>query len=158
MVTEKPMPRRQAFRSVLHNFLEPYTSRYTDYQGYWLFGLLIDKFERLEFDLLAVDEEVSERLIAAAASLAAVKLREQLGFAGVSMSCIRTALLTITKSPDTVEDQINGRLCRGYMTRFVVRVVSDHDRAYECEKTVFIAPHDPTVEYRSGRWQDAEPP
>ena len=36
------MPTRRVIKSVLHNFLGTYTSRYSDYNGYWLFGFMVE--------------------------------------------------------------------------------------------------------------------
>ena len=44
---------RRVIKGVLDNFLGTYTSRYTDYEGYWLFGLLVADLGEVEFDLLA---------------------------------------------------------------------------------------------------------
>lgn len=48
------MARRRVIKSVLHNFLGTYISRYSDFRGYWLFGFLVsNRFDfESEFDLL----------------------------------------------------------------------------------------------------------
>lgn len=38
--------------SVVHNFLETFTSRYSDYDGYWVFGHIIQELENEEVNLL----------------------------------------------------------------------------------------------------------
>ena len=38
---EVSMPRRRTIKGVLDNFLGTYTSRYSDYDGYWLFGMVV---------------------------------------------------------------------------------------------------------------------
>ncbi|MCE9526870.1 MAG: hypothetical protein K8R36_12535 [Planctomycetales bacterium] len=134
-------------KAVLHNFLETYTSRYSDCEGYWLFGRILDKFEQLEFDLVA-GGDYEEVLVGTAANLAAQKFAEQLNLAGLVFSCIRDARLAITKLPDEVEGPVNTHIRKGRFVRFAVRVVSDHGQIYGCEKLVFVAPHDPTVELR----------
>jgi hypothetical protein len=46
------MKPRRIIKGVLHNFLGTYTSRYSDYDGYWLFGMLVRDVEELSIDLL----------------------------------------------------------------------------------------------------------
>ena len=36
------MATADVIKSVLRNFLETFASRYTDYDGYWLFGFLVE--------------------------------------------------------------------------------------------------------------------
>jgi hypothetical protein len=67
------------------------------------------------------------------------------------LTAIQEARLVITKLPGSVEGQINSRKRIGHMVRFAVGVVSDYGRSYGCETSVFVAPHDPLVEWRSTR-------
>jgi hypothetical protein len=46
------MPSSRTLRAVLHNTLGTYLSRYSDYDGYWLFGFLVPRLIELKFDLL----------------------------------------------------------------------------------------------------------
>ena len=46
------MAKRRAIRGVLGNFLGTFTSRYSDYDGYWLFGFLVADLKDLRIDLL----------------------------------------------------------------------------------------------------------
>lgn len=149
------MPTRRAIRAVLHNFLETYASRYSDHDGYWLFGLIVDKFERVEFDLLtknnSIEDSIEEPLIAFAAGLAAIKFSRQLRLAKFSTSILREARLILSKVPGDVQAEVNGRERTGQIMRFGVRAIPDRGRSFECEKLVFVAPHDPAVEWRSTR-------
>ena len=143
---------RKAIKGVLHNFLETYTSRYSDYDGYWLFGMLIGESEQFSIDLLDTYSKPSERaLMTAAVQLAATKFKEQMVKAGLSLSCIREAKLAVSKSPDVRSGYVNGHRCAGFDVSFAARAVSPNGKAYECQKSVFVAPHDPEVELRSTR-------
>ena len=143
---------RKAINGVLHNFLETYTSRYSDYDGYWLFGMLIGEPEQFCIDLLGANCKASENApMAAAAQLAATKFKEQMEKAGLSLSCVREAKLTVTKSPDPKTGYVNGHRSAGFDLNFAARAVSLGGRPYGCEKSVFVAPHDPDVELRSVR-------
>ena len=146
------MMRRRAIKGVLHNFLGTYTSRYSDYDGYWLFGILIGDVGELNIDLLSpsVDPTASAPM-AIAIRLAAQKFREQMEKAGSGVSCVREGWLNITKLPDSQRGVVNGRVCNGQNLRFVAKVVSDYGKTYESKLSLFVAPHDSTVESRSTR-------
>jgi hypothetical protein len=48
------MARRRDLKGVLRNFLDTHVSRYSDFDGYWLFGLLMhDVGDLLEIDLVS---------------------------------------------------------------------------------------------------------
>lgn len=146
------MANRRMIRGALGNFLGTYTSRYSDYDGYWLFGMLVDQLDELDIDLLHPGESSGPASpIALAIRLAASKLADQLGKAGIPASCIREARLTIAKLPGVTQGPVNGRVCAGHNVRFCARVVSDLGTTYEKAISVFIAPHNPRIESRSGR-------
>ncbi|MHB1033936.1 MAG: hypothetical protein ACYC35_06360 [Pirellulales bacterium] len=147
-----PMANRQKMSSVLHNFLGTYTSRYSDYNGYWLFGMLVDHVDSLDVDLLHADKSSVENTpLAFAKRLAAEKFADQLGKAGLFKSSLREARLSITKSPVVTHGPVNGHVCAGHEVRFAARAVSDRGKACERTTSVFVAPHDRRVEVRSAR-------
>ena len=47
------MTSRRVIPGVLHNFLGTFTSRYSDFDGYWVFGFLIESMDRVRIDLLS---------------------------------------------------------------------------------------------------------
>jgi hypothetical protein len=144
--------RRGSIRSVLHNFLGTYTSRYSDYEGYWLFGMLVAEVGEMHVDLLIPSGGTTEPGPAAAAvRLAAKKFGEQMQKAGSAVSCVREACLDITRLPASQNGVVNGRIRAGYTVRFLARVVSDSGKTYESEISVFVAPHDARIEHRSAR-------
>lgn len=53
------MPTQRAIRGVLGNFLGTYTSRYSEHDGYWLFGLVVAELGELEVNLLADPDDGS---------------------------------------------------------------------------------------------------
>ena len=129
-----------------------YTSRYSDYDGYWLFGLVVGDIDELRIDLLSPSAGAAASApVAVAIRLAGQKFREQMEKAGSAVSCAREARLDITRSPSSHNGVVNGRLCAGYNVRFRARVVSDYGKTYESETSVFVAPHDSQVELRSTR-------
>ena len=74
-----PMPTRRVIQGVLQNFLGTFISRYSDYGGYWLFGILADDLAGLCIDLLAapIPSAVSDPM-ATTITLARAKFREQM--------------------------------------------------------------------------------
>lgn len=146
------MPRIRIIKGVLHNFLDTYTSRYSDFDGYWIFGLLTN-LEHLTIDLLCKESATTEiSPLPAAMLLARQRLTEQMSKAGLSISVLRQASLEITVLHDSAMGIVNGRPCNGRRVRFAVKVLAGgNGRNFESSKTVFIAPHNPNVEQRSTR-------
>jgi hypothetical protein len=146
------MKPRRIIEGVLHNFLRTYTSRYSDYDGYWLFGLLVRDVGELRIDLLCPSiDAAAPPSVVAAIQLAAQKFREQMEKSGLSVLCAREAQLHIMRLNDLRRDFVNGRMTDGHTVRFVASVVSDRGKTYEDEVSVFVAPHDAKVEARSAR-------
>jgi hypothetical protein len=135
---------------ILDNFLGTYTSRYSDFNGYWLFGMLINDLGELRIDLLSSNETSTENGPKATARQVAVqKFREQMDKAGFSVSRAQQAHLDVSKLPDLKNGFVNGQLCPGYNVRFVAKIVLKTGKMYEREKSVFVAPHDSQVEQRN---------
>ena len=145
------MPRRRIIKGILHSFLGTYTSRYSNYDGYWLFGFLVEDMEHVRIDLLGAAGKGAEGTpTTTARCLAVSKFAEQMEKAGFSMSCFQEACLDITKSADSREGIVNGHVCSGHDVRFVATAITDHGRTFESGVSVFVAPHDPTIEWGSG--------
>jgi hypothetical protein len=137
-------------KSVLRNFLGTYTSRYTDYQGYWLMGFLVADIGEVEFDLLARGGDLNTPL-ATAKQLAATKFAEQVRKASLDPERVREARLILIKRAVVKEGSVNGHPCVGYHVCFRANAVMDNSKRYEKEVILFVAPHDPQVERRSAR-------
>jgi hypothetical protein len=56
------MASTRALRGVVGNLLAAYVSRYSSYQGYWVFGFLVQELDLLEFDLLGTPQRGLTRL------------------------------------------------------------------------------------------------
>src|SRR5947207_1622431 len=97
---EAAMTSRRVIKGVLHNFLATFTSRYSDFDGYWVFGLLVQGMDTESIDLLAVSAESTDATPSGfARRLAAQKFAEQIAKAGLPSSWFRKARLDITKLP-----------------------------------------------------------
>jgi hypothetical protein len=133
---------------VLAGFLGTYTSRYSDFLGYWLFGLLVDGDALLDFDLLA-DVGPTGSPDGFARHLASLRFAEQLRKVGFERSVIQRATLCIERPAQTVERMAGDYRRIGFDVRFRATVVADTGRRFEREVTVFVAPHHERVESRS---------
>jgi len=139
------MTSRHVIPGVLHNFLGTFTSRYSDYNGYWLFGFLVDDLDTKRINLLGESAKSTDsKAWAFAYQLAAQRFSEQVAIAGLSMACFREAYLDISKLPES-------RLSSGYEMRFQAHAVSDLGRAYERTTSISVRPHNPKLELRSAR-------
>jgi hypothetical protein len=102
------MATRKVIKGVLGNFLGTYISRYSDYNGYWLFAFLVGDFEALRINLLGqcVDDPSSPEGLAITSAVA--KFEDQRRKANLAKFQIHEALLTIRQSPELVSGQANG--------------------------------------------------
>jgi len=142
----------KTIKGVLHNFLGAYTSRNSDYDGYWLMGLLVRDLQEFKIDLLSVDQNIEENSpVSFAAHLARKLFREQMEKADLSLARVREAQLNITKLPESQNSWINQRECIGNGFRFDAKVVTVTGKTYEDETALVAAPHDADVERRSVR-------
>jgi hypothetical protein len=146
---------RKVINGVLDNFLGTYTSRYTDYEGYWLFGQLVSDLRVVEFDLLAGDGGL-ESPLGVAERVACLKFADQARKAGLDASQVRQAWLRVERLPGAVSQYccFAGQDRAGYSVAFRVGAVTDDGRAYERGRVVFVAPHDARFELRRdpGHW------
>jgi hypothetical protein len=145
------MARRRVIKSVLHNFLGTYMSRYSDYRGYWLFGFLVRDLFHSEFDLLDRGNGDTETPLAVAQKLAATRFGDQLHKAGLDLSKVQQAQLTISSSRDATKASVHGHPGPVFNLSFRACAVMDDSRRYECQQVAFVASHDPLVELRSAR-------
>jgi hypothetical protein len=148
------MPTRRAIKSVLHDFLGTYTSRYSEYDGYWLFGFMVESLDRAEFDLFKADCNSLDTFDEFARQVAVARFTDQLRKSKLERSRVREARLLIKRLPNTIIAQVNGRPSNGHGVRFEVAAVTDTGRRFEAAKTIFVAPHNPHVEIRSSRWNE----
>ncbi len=148
------MPTRLVLRGVLHSFLQTYTSRNSDYRGYWLWGQLVGELDELAFDLLA-DADPPATLVGAAHRRASTAFAEQVRRSGLSASRIAEASVRLVRQLEPAEGMVNGLRRTGFRLRFEARAVTDTGRRFDASRIVFAAPHYSNGEYRSTK--HAEP-
>jgi hypothetical protein len=137
-------------KGVLDNFLGTYTSRYTDYEGYWLFGLLVSDLCELEFDVLAGGGG-PDSPFGVAERVACLKFADQMRKAGLDRSQVRRAWLRMERLRGPVTQYFHFAAQRGragYGVGFRAGSETDDGRVYERGRVVFVAPHDPMCELR----------
>ena len=141
-------------KSVLAGFLGTFTSRYSDFQGYWLHGQLLSIGLNFEFDLLgpATDEFTPE---AAARRHAVRRFLEQLAKHRIELPFVQSACLKIEAAPHLVrmpQSEVWARSFSGWVdghwVEFTASAIMKNGRRYEISQTIFVAPHDPQKEWR----------
>lgn len=142
----------KAIKGALNNFLATYTSRNSDYDGYWLFGLLVKDLTNLNFDLLKEFKEPSRPTSLQFAEIsAAKKFRCQMQKTGVSVARIAEARLEITKTSDTISGFYGKWGRTAHVIRVYAHVKTNHGRLFTAETSLFAAPHSFFFESRSTR-------
>ena len=144
------MAQRGAIKVVLAGLLGRYTSRHCDLGGYWLHGQLEPTAAPCVIDLLS--EPPSGRAPRDAAHRFAIStFLDQLAKSEISIDRVSAASLSVSADPEAVEGWRGGRRAMGRQVRFVARASLADGRAHVCERSVFVAPHDPTQELRRAR-------
>ena len=146
------MPSRKLLTSVLRGFLGTYVSRYSDLDGYLVFGLASDALDGLDVDLTTDAPPPSLDPVSEVRRLAIRRFAEQLARVGLPGSVVRSATLAVRRVPDPRDRLETGRrVPTGHDYEFSVSVVTDLGRPYRAGCRAFIAPHAPDVFTRSTR-------
>lgn len=141
----------RAVRGAMGNFLGAFTSRYSDFDGYWLFGMLADKLDGLVIDLLLPNIGAAESPLQVARQVAISKFADQLSKANVGPRSVANAQLVVRRVSEELRRAVNGHPSTGYDYRFECSVQMVNGRSYQRDLIVFVAPHNPRVESRSAR-------
>lgn len=147
------MKRSQSITGVIHNFLGAYTSRYSDFKGYWAFGMIVDDLFVTEIDLLDTrSENVQKNVGEYVLSRAQNTFKDQMSKAGILHNTIERAILQIRRC-NTKTGFINNTKKNGWIVDFTAEVVTKKNLQYRDSKMLFIAPHDSRNEFRSARYK-----
>jgi len=136
----------RGIKSVLNNFLGTYTSRYSDFGGFWLFGSLVAVTRELNIDLLGpLRDPTSEDSIEVIASrLARQKFRQQMKKSGLDISDLCNAHLNILCTTEVSKCKIDfftDDVYDGYMVKLGAKVTTHLGREYQDSTEIFVAPH-----------------
>jgi hypothetical protein len=148
---------RRRLTGVLGSFLDGFASRYSDYDGYWVFGLVARETDDATFELLPEVGVGASPTVAAASRIARARLVTLLQKAKIPAECVASAKVRMSKLEPAVTGPVNGRLCLGHRFSLTADATSDLGKRYTAEKIVFVAPHDASVEHRSTRREPAAP-
>lgn len=141
--------------SLLDNFLGTFTSRYSQFDGYWLFGFLVNECGEIAVDLLSESPaDAGNSPLERTAQIARVKFAEQLEKLQIHPHYLSAATLTIRLPGENVSGEVNGQNCLGFEVTFSAQAVSDRGASYRSERKLFVAPHHPSNERRSARGID----
>ncbi len=141
------MPSTRVLRGVVPNTLDAYVSRYSSYQGYWLFGFLIARLDCVEFDLLAPLGPSGTPLEAAQARAVRV-FREQLAKSGLDAARVRKATLTLHRG-SVGQVVTEAFVAPGWELQANIAVQSLSGRSFRAERQFRVAAHNPLFEQRS---------
>ncbi|PKQ38164.1 MAG: hypothetical protein CVT59_02755 [Actinobacteria bacterium HGW-Actinobacteria-1] len=152
------MPSRKLLKSVVRGFVGTYVSRYSDFDGYLLFGFGVDSMRDLTVDLTRpVRLQPAEDALDEWQRLATFKFQEQLSKVGLPISVLQEATLRICRTTarrGAVVLRGVPVMVDGFDVDFSARAVTDLGRVYEASAREFIAPQDPGLFDRSGRSSD----
>jgi nitrate reductase beta subunit len=119
-------------------------SRYSEFDGYCLFGFLVHQ-PTLTIDLLVAPSIEVNCARGAAAQRATTAFADQVGKAGLTMDRIERASVSICTGDGVRRVMVGTLVCDGYEVVVEARA-RIAGREYRRARTVFVAPHDPTVE------------
>jgi hypothetical protein len=148
------MPSRKLIAGVLRGFLGTYVSRYSDLDGYLVFGLAADGLDGLDVELTSAGPPPSLDPVSEVRRLAIQRFAEQLAKADLPWSVVASAKLTIARDAERSRDpaaSVAIRVVTGYDYTFTIAVVTDLGRPYRAERRAFIALHTPGAFARSAR-------
>lgn len=151
------MPTHRVMKAVLWNFLGTFTSRYSDFEGYWLFGFLVEDLVALRIDLLVPGAGEPDSPLRAAMHAAPARFDEQLRKAAFDRARLLSASLTMRKRPEPVAIAECAQQRTGHRVTFVATAAIRGGHNYERELSILVAPHDPRIESRSGSGRPTMP-
>ena len=145
----------RVLKGALHNFLATLTSRYSDHDGYWLFGFLVVDQLPLQMDLLHPDTTLeADSPLSSLNQTAIRKFAEQLRKNGAARQNLMAASLTVRRAPHRVHGWQNGHYVPGSEVVVSAQAQTITGRIHQRTITTFVAPHNPDFELRSGRQPD----
>jgi len=144
------MARRREMKSVLCGFFGTFASRYSDHDGYWIFGFVISRLTSRTIDLLADDLAPTDPDFLLT-PLARARFREQVEKHRLALSMLRCAELELRRLGPFGRPAVDFSITDGYELTMTLRVATDLGKAYGRWVTIFVAPHDPACEHQSRR-------
>lgn len=140
----------RAIKSVLHNFLGTFTSRYTEYNRYSFWGFVLPYLDSCEIDLLKKNRHYSENVLLDEFSDLACKIfLEQLRKHKIEMHELLKANLTFIILAPLFEHGINNPLPQGSTLKVLAEVQTIYYKIYCRTISITVWKHDPAIEFQS---------
>jgi hypothetical protein len=139
----------RALRGALGNFLGTFTSRYSEFEGYWLFGFLVADFDYFEIELTETSHDVPATPLAKATHLARFAFDDQLRKAKLLPDQVSAAKVVFVRHPDQVEGWVNIHRKKGFNVTVRVEARSNREEYFAKKVVLFVTPHDPLAEHPS---------
>ena len=147
------MSRRNVIKAVLVGFLGTWTSRYSEYDGYWIFGFLVPDLVDWEIELLQEPPMDGPNMGPRAFAIhrAVTAFGDQIRKVGLPISSVKQASIRVTTVEIGRPGWVNGVAVTGNVVRFDAAAVSNTGRSYSHTVSRFVCEHDPIRELRSSR-------
>jgi hypothetical protein len=130
-------------KGALNGFLDTYVSRYSAYDGYWLFGFLVPELTTARMELLMPPADPRPHF-RRAIELASEKFREHAAKRKIDVGMLDAAVLRLSKKEAVV---LNGR--DAWKVSVSAEASIRGRRNWTAERIITVAPHDPARELRS---------
>jgi hypothetical protein len=150
MSTEVIIATDRAIKGGPHSFLGAFTSRHTDIDGYWAFGILIDSLYELRVSLIE-GESTKTAVLQSTISRAQDLFADQVRKYHVPSHHVLDAHFLSRRSGAQVNGLINGHSVRGQIFLATATATMRGSKYYRCRQELFVAPNNPTIEMQSGR-------
>ncbi|MFN7941591.1 MAG: hypothetical protein U0X73_08310 [Thermoanaerobaculia bacterium] len=144
------MPSSRVLKGVLHNFLSTLKSRYSDLNGYWIFGFLVEETDELDIDLLEVRGASDLTPASAFRHLAHNRFHDQTYKAKFPVERLGKAMLYWRRSEPREVPSVWGPQ-RGYRVVLEVAASVPSGREFRRATSEYVLPHNPARERQSGR-------
>lgn len=148
------MSKPRTLQAVLTNVLGTLLSRNSNSSGgFWLLGLAESELQGWRGDLLLepTSAPVPATPIDELRGLAAHRFREQLGKARIAFASVAQAEIWVASVSEPVTEVAGDAHRQGRLFRFAASAMTVNGARYRAEWTVFVAPHDPSVERSNKR-------
>ena len=142
------MPVTRTLKGVINSFLDTFVSRYSAYDGYWLFGVLVPELTTFCVDLLNPPSD-SRPHFQRAIQLAARKFREQAHKGKIDLQMLRVAKLTMSRREEPIPFEVSGFATEAWPLTVSVAAEDLRGRRHLAEQVLLVARHNPAVERRS---------
>jgi hypothetical protein len=146
---------RRQIPGVLRSWLDTLVSRYTDYDGYWVWGMLQNETHSLDISIKGPDSNLSlTRLQLSLLGYSRRRAQELFDLSPVPFDVISELSLSVQTMPDRVMVRQGTHISNGFITNLAACATSDLNKKYRVTVQFGVAPHSFWHEHRSSRTSD----